>query len=467
MIATDPSPTLEASRTIHLVGIGGPGMSPIAFVLLGMGHRVSGSDVRASEVLDRLRDAGAVVHVGHDPSHLPSPVDAVAISTAVPDDNVEVVAARAAGVPVVRRSALLPAICAGRRTVSVAGTHGKTTTSSMLTVLLRVAGLDPSFLIGGEVTQLGTSAQWGSGDIFVLEADESDGSGFAVEHSGALVTNVEPDHLEFHGSTDNLHRAFADFMAATDGPVVVCADDPVAVELGRSTDAITYGRADGADVRMIDLQMDRSGSSFVLERHGRGLGRVRVGMPGAHNATNACGAFAMALELGVAFDALTDALADFGGVGRRFEARGSIGGIDLVDDYAHLPAEVAAAVAAGAEGGWDRVVAVFQPHRYSRTEALGREFADAFARADVVVLTDVYPAGEAPRDGVDGRIVLEAVLDAHPRARVMYLPDRGGLASIVASILRPGDLCLTLGAGDITELPDELLTILEHRSAAR
>jgi len=446
------------------VGIGGPGMSPIAFVLLGMGHEVSGSDQRDSEVLGRLRAAGATAHVGHDPRNLPDPLDAVVISTAVPDDNVEVRAALDRAVPVVRRTALLPALAEGRRTISVAGTHGKTTTASMLASILRAAGTDPSFLIGGEVTEFGTSAHHGAGDLFVLEADESDGSGFAVPHAAALVTNVEPDHLEFHGSTESLHAAFAEFLAATDGPSVVCADDPVARELGASVGATTYGSAADADIRIDAITHDRTSCRFTVIAHGVDAGAVVVAMPGTHNATNACGAIAMALELGVPFSACVDALARFGGVGRRFEPRGIGGGVEFVDDYAHLPTEVAAAIAAGRDGGWDRVVAVFQPHRFSRTEALGAEFAHSFDGADLLVLTDIYAAGERPRPGISGRTVVDAVVAARPDLDVVYLPDRDGLAGGVAELLRPGDLCLTLGAGDITALPDEIREILDRRS---
>lgn len=461
--ATDPSPTLDVHRVAHVVGVGGPGMSAIAATLIGMGHTVSGSDVVESRTLDRLRSLGVTVHVGHDESNIPEDADLVAISTAIPLDNLEIVAAQRRGIPVVRRNSLLAAIASTRRTIAVAGTHGKTTTSSMLATILRGAGLDPAFLIGGEVTQLGTNAEWGTGELFVLEADESDGSGFAVEHLGAIVTNVEPDHLEFHGTTENLHAAFAAFMAATEGPLIVCADDPVASELGRTLDARSYGFSTDADVRIVDLRPSRTGSVFEVEVDGVRLGDVRLPMAGAHNATNACGAIAMALELGVDVPTASSALADFGGVGRRFEKRGECDGIVLVDDYAHLPTEVSAAISAGHDGGWDRVVAVFQPHRYSRTQSLWREFADAFVGADLLVLTGIYAAGEAPREGISGELLVDAVSSAHPDQRIIYVADRSDLAAVVADELVAGDLCLTLGAGDITALADEILPLLETR----
>ena len=456
----DPSPTLDVHRTVHVVGIGGPGMSPIAIVLAGMGHTVSGSDIAETTTTARLRSLGIDVHIGHDEANVPDGADLVAATTAVGDDHIELRAARARDIPVVRRTALLPALTASRRTIAVAGTHGKTTTTSMLSVILDAAGARPSFLVGGEVTQLGTSARWDEGEWFVLEADESDGSGFSVAHEAAIVTNVEPDHLEHHGSVENLHAAFAGFLAATGGPRVVCADDPVALALGRAVGARTYGMAETADVRIVDLRLDRTGSEFGVVRDGVDLGRVSLPFAGAHNAANATAAIAMAIEIGVEPSVAMAALGRFGGVGRRFEGRGRCRGITFVDDYAHLPTEVAVVIAAARDGGWDRVVAVFQPHRYSRTEALGAEFADAFVGADVLVLTDVYAAGESPRPGIDGRIVLDAVVRAHPDQAVVYVEDRSALARELVGILRDGDLCLTVGAGDITALADETLALL-------
>jgi UDP-N-acetylmuramate--alanine ligase len=442
-------------------------MSAIATVLVAMGHRVSGSDLRESEALDRLRALGATVTVGHDAAHLPPDADLVAISTAVPDDNPEVVEARRRGLPVVRRSSLLAAIAAERRTIAVAGTHGKTTTSAMLALVLLRGGLDPSYVIGGRVVDLGHGASWADGEWFVVEADESDGSGFALPHAAAVVTNVEPDHLEYHGTVENLHAAFAAFLAATDGPRVVCADDPVAARLGRGAGATTYGTTDGADLHMAEVRAGREGVGFDLWRHGERLGPVHVPLPGLHNARNACAAIAVGLELGVPFPDAAAAIGEFAGVDRRFQHRGEIDGITFVDDYAHLPSEVAAAVGAAVDGGWRRVVTVFQPHRYSRTEALWRDFADAFIGSDLLVLTDVYSAGEAPRAGITGKLLVDAVLDAHGRQPVAYLPTLDDVAAYLVARLRPGDLCLTLGAGDLTTVPDVVLDRLRHAGQGR
>jgi len=461
----DQLPSLADPLVVHVVAIGGTGMSPIATVLNAMGHRVSGSDLRESVVLDRLRSMGIVATVGHDAANVPADVDLVAISTAVPDSNPEVVEARRRGVPVVRRTALLAAIAAQRKTLAVAGTHGKTTTSAMLALVLQEGGLEPSFIVGGRVSDLGHGAAWTDGEWFVVEADESDGSGFAMPHSGAIVTNVEPDHLEYHGSVENLHTAFSRFMAATTGPCLVCADDEVAARLGRQVGAITYGTSDDADLHMVEVRPGRDGIAFDLWRHGEHLGPVHVPLPGLHNARNACAAVGMGLEIGVPFEAAVAGLARFGGVDRRFEHRGEAAGVTFVDDYAHLPTEVAAAVAAGRDGGWRRLVTVFQPHRYSRTEALWADFADAFDGSDLLVLSDIYAADEEPRPGITGKLLVDAVLDAHGRQAVAYMPTLDDVVTYLTDRLRPGDLCLTLGAGDLTTVPDRVLEQLRAREA--
>lgn len=459
----DPTPSLDVHRRVHIVGIGGPGMSPIAIVLAGMGHRVSGSDVRESATTKRLGTLGIDVRIGHDVANVPPDVDLVVATTAVDDDHLELVEARRLGRPVARRTTLLAAITASKRTIAVSGTHGKTTTSAMLSVILDVAGLRPSFLVGGEITQLGTSGRWDDGDWFVLEADESDGSGFTVAHEAAIITNVEADHLEFHGSFDNLQAAFAQFLSTTAGPSLVCLDDAVAARLGAVAGAETYGFATGARFRIDDLATRRTRSEFTVTVDGVPMGRVVLPFAGAHNAANATAALAMAVRLGVEPTIAIEALAGFGGVGRRFEPRGATAGVTFVDDYGHLPAEVAAVITAARDGGWERVVAVFQPHRFSRTEALGAEFADSFVGADIVVLTDIYAAGEEPRAGVDGRIVLDALRAAHPDQRVVYVADRSALAAEVAALVGDGDLCLTIGAGDVTALADEVMEVLVAR----
>jgi len=459
---------LDLSRPtrVHVVGIGGSGMSAIATVLAGMGHEVSGSDLQSSAGLERVRALDVNISIGHAAANLPDELDVVTVSTAIPASNPEVVAAVGRGIPVYRRAETLAAIAATRQAIAVAGTHGKTTTSSMLALVLIEAGLHPSFIIGGEVVELGTGAVLDDGPLFVIEADESDGTFLELPRHGAIVTSVEPDHLEHYGGFEALRAAFATFLVETPGPKVVCADDPLAAELGRAAGAVTYGTATDADYRMVALDASRAGTSFTIQHDGHPLGRIDLPVAGDYNARNATAALVMALQLGVGFDSARDTLGRFAGVARRLEHRGEAAGVTFIDDYAHLPTEVSDVLGAARAGDWDRIVCVFQPHRYSRTAALWADFADAFGDADVLAVTDIYPAGEAPRPGVSGQLVAHAVLDAHPWRRLAYLPKRPDVLSYLAYELRPGDLCLTLGAGDLTSLPDEVQARLSARAPA-
>ncbi len=457
---------LTAPTAVHVVGAGGAGMSAIASVLHAMGHTVTGSDLRESFVTSRLRAEGVSVAIGHDPANLGA-ASAVAVSSAIGEANPELRAAQEAGIPVMRRSDILPLIAASRRTVAVAGTHGKTTTSSMLALVLVEAGLRPSFIIGGDVNEVGTGATWDEGEWFVVEADESDRTFLALEPEIALITNVEPDHLDaYDGDQSWLEAAFEDF-ASSAARVVVCADDPVAARLAARSGAVTYGTAPDAVYRMADVKLTMPVTSFDLSLHGRHLGRIELPVPGLHNALNAAAAAATALTLGASFDAAARALKRFGGVARRFEFRGTAAGVTFVDDYAHLPSEAAAALAAARIGSWRRVICVFQPHRYSRVASVGAAFADSFTEADHLVLTEIYPAGEDPRPGVTAKIVLDAVLDAHPWSEVTWLRRLDEVADWLVQRLRPGDLCLTLGAGDLTLLPDTVIERLEDPQRQR
>ncbi len=460
-----------APLRIVVVGIGGAGMGAIAEVLLGMGHRVAGTDQRPSAMTDRLTSLGADVVIGHDASVVDG-ADLVTASTAVGADVPELVAARQAGIPVLRRAEVLAAICACRPTIAIGGTHGKTTTTSMLAVALRGAGQDPSFVIGGEVTQLGTGAHWGQGEWFVVEADESDGTFVELPRVAAVVTNVEADHLEHHGGFDRLVDAFVEFVAGTDGPAVVCADEPNASEVARRALAArpdarirTYGTSEDADYRLVEVRAGERAGSTVRCPDGDTV-EVHLAVPGLHNALNATAAFAVAVELGLDRTAVAEGLAGYGGVRRRFERRGEACDVLFVDDYAHHPTEVEAAVGTAAGLGRERVVAIFQPHRYSRTEALWEQFGSSFGPVDRLVVTDVYPSGEAPRPGVSGLLVVQAVLDARPWADVAYLPTLDDVVAHVPGMLRPGDVCLTLGAGDVTVLPDRLEAALAARGCS-
>ncbi len=434
-------------------------MSAIAGVLSAMGHDVSGSDAADSTALRRARVAGVNAYVGHAADKIPAETEVVAVSTAIASDNVEVVEAAARSLPVLRRADLLASIAATRQTIAVAGTHGKTTTSTLVALVLEAGGVQPSWVIGGEVLGRGSGAHWDSGKWFVVEADESDGTFLELGAEAVVVTNVEPDHLEHYGSWANLQTAFDTFVESASKHRVVCIDDVGAALLAERFEVATYGQHEKATYRIVDVRPGRFGASFGVEHQGS-IVPIEINAPGLHNVRNATAALAMGHLLGVPLAVGANGIANYQGVGRRFQRRGERNGISFVDDYAHLPGEVAAALAAARDGEWNRVVAVFQPHRYSRTQQVGADFGGAFDFADLLVLADVYAAGEAPRAGIDGTIVERAVLaeDGHPP--VTYVEDRAVLASEVAALLQPGDLCITLGAGDITKLADEIIELL-------
>jgi UDP-N-acetylmuramate--alanine ligase len=438
-------------------------MSAVATLLAEMGHQVSGHDPAADTPYLAGLDALGVAVVRGAPGPMPA-ADFVVVSTATPADHPHVAAARAAGIPVLHRSAALAAMCQARRTVAVAGTHGKTTTSALLATLLVRAGLDPGWVVGARVAGLGRAAAWGGAGPLVVEADESDGTFLALRPWAAIVTNVEADHLEHWGGEAQLRTAFEHFVADVEGPVVLCSDDRGAAALiTHARRPVTYGTAPGADYRVEAATTEGTGVRFRLHHAERSVDVAVPAAPGIHNARNAAAAIVVAHQLGVDLATAAAALGGFRGVARRFEVRGEAAGVVLVDSYDHLPTEVAAALAAARAGGWRRIVCCFQPHRYSRTASLGHTFADCFADADRLVVTDVYAAGEAPRPGVSGKAIVDAVLDAHPRQPVAWLPTLDDVVSYLVATLRPGDLCLTLGAGDLTTVPDRVLPSLEAR----
>ncbi len=458
---------LTAPRRLHVVGVGGPGMSAIAIALAEMGHEVSGSDIREQPVLDRVRAAGVTVHLGHRPETVER-CDAVTWSTAIPATNIELRHAVELGIPTMPRAGMLASICARARSVAVAGTHGKTTTTSMLMLVLAEAGLRPSFVVGGDVTDAGTGAQWTGGEWLVVEADESDGTHLELPLFATVLTNVDIDHLDHHGSFANIVASFDRYLAGIAGPKVLCLDDPCCAQLAAQHGAVTYGLAAGAAFRAVDVAPRRGSFRFTVEHDGRPLGAVELPLRGVHNVVNATGVVAMATTLGVPFDVVTAALARFGGVARRFDIRGVDGGATFVDDYAHLPAEIAAVLAGARASGddWERVIAVFQPNRFNRMAVISREYADAFASADLVVLTEIYSSGTTPIPGVTGQLVVDAVLARHPDAHVVWLPRREDIVSFLAGEAGPGDVCISMGCGDIASLPDEVIARRQLRRAA-
>jgi UDP-N-acetylmuramate--alanine ligase len=453
-------------QPVHFVGIGGAGMSGIARIMLARGVEVTGCDAKDSRTMAALRALGASVQVGHSADHLDH-ARTVVYSQAIRADNAELVAAGQHGLQLVPRVEALAALMAGRRGVAVAGTHGKTTTTSMLTVALQRCGADPSYVIGGDLDQAGSSGHHGTGDIFVAEADESAEQFLSLQPTGAVVTNVELDHVDHYPTLSAVARAFEEFVhrIVPGGFLVVCVDDPGAARLAdlgreRGLTVATYGLDVHADVRVAQMWLGRDGAGFELVRHGVRLGDVTLAVRGAHNVRNATAAIAAGTLLGMPFGQLRAGLASFVGARRRFEPKGSAGGVRVFDSYDHHPTELRAVLqaardAAGPEG---RVVAVFQPHRYTRTNAFAAELGEALGGADEVVVMEVYDAGEEPIPGVSGATVAAAV--PLPADRVLFEPSWSSVPRRLADRVRPGDVVLTLGAGDVTMIGPVLLDLL-------
>ncbi len=485
--------TVELAERVHLIGIGGAGMSGIARILLARGFTVSGSDAKDSRAVLALRALGARVEVGHDPAHLPESPATVVVSTAIRATNPELVAAHERGIPVVHRAQALAALTRGRRLAAVTGTAGKTSTTSMLTVALQHCGLDPSFAIGGDLAASGSGAHEGTGEVFVAEADESDASFLAFSPEVAIVTNVEVDHLDHYGTPEAYVAAFGSFLdrIVPGGALVACADDPGSAELAREAErrgirVRRYGRAarsdsgaridtarsdSGAridtaayDAQLVEFRPDGSGARIVV-RHAGVEHRLRLAVPGEHMALNALAALLAGVELGAPPAQLLEGLAAFDGVRRRFEFRGRAAGVAVYDDYAHHPTKVAAQLRAARDvAGPGRVVVAFQPHLYSRTRDFAADFGRALGLADEVVVLDVYAAREDPEPGVSGALVADAV--TLPAAQVHYVPRWEDVPGVVAGLARPGDLVITMGAGDITVLAPEILLQLEKAHPA-
>lgn len=450
---------------VHFMGIGGAGMSGIARILLARGMPVSGCDAKESRVLAALRALGSEVYIGHDVTHV-STADTLVVSTAIRPGHPEPMAARDAGLRVLPRAAALASVMAGHRSIAVAGTHGKTTTTSLTTVALQHCGADPSFAIGGELNESGANAHDGSGGLFVAEVDESDGSFLMLSPYAAIVTNVESDHLDNYGTEEAYRQAFARFLDRIDpsGFLVACADDPgsralAGVARNRGLDVRTYGAALDADLRVDAVEPRGLVTTFDAVVRDDRLGRVEVAVPGIHNVLNAAGALLLGLGLGYPFDTLREGVARFGGTRRRFEPKGSVGGVRVFDSYAHHPTEIAADLAAArAVAGPGRVIACFQPHLYSRTRLFARRFGEALGAADEVVVMEVYAAREDPEPGVTGALVASAV--PLPADRVRFEPSWSAVPELLAGLVRPDDIVLTVGAGDVTMIGPELLQAL-------
>lgn len=442
-------------KHIHFVGIGGVGMSGIAEVLHNLGYRVSGSDLKSSEITRRLRSAGIRVFAGHAAAHARG-AEVLVVSSAVSGVNPEIAYARRAGIPVILRAQMLAELGRLKKTVTVAGSHGKTTTTSMAAMALKAAGAEPTMIIGGQLKNIRSNVKLGLGDYLVAEADESDGSFLYLSPLVAVVTNIDNDHLDYHKTLGSLKKSFLRHLQRLPfyGAAVLCADDRHCAELERQVgrSVITYGIKNKADWRAKNVKMEKRGSRFDVYYRGRRAGAQVLQVPGRHNVLNALGALAAGRFLGFDLGKLMRGLSEFRGVGRRLDTLGSAGGIEFIDDYGHHPTEIAATLEAVASL-WKakRTIAIFQPHRFTRTKLLAREFGAAFKLADFVYVADIYAAGEKPLPGVSSRLILESL-----RRRGVACASLSG-ALEVARHIRPGDVVLTLGAGDVWKIGEDLL----------
>jgi len=463
---------VDLTGHVHIVGIGGAGMSGIARILVARGTRVSGSDARDSKRLVALRALGVDARVGHRAENVAG-ADVVLVSTAIKPTNPEVVAAHAQQIPVVSRADALAAVMAGSRGVAVAGTHGKTTTTSMLTIAVQNCGADPSYAIGSELNDSGANAHQGSGDLFIVEADESDGSFLVLPAVAGIVTNVEPDHLDHWGTFEAVEQAFLDFVlgvGAVGGFVVACADDPGAARLAeaaraRGADVRTYGTAPTADFVVSDLDTTDVGATGVISSAGEQLARLSLSVHGAHNVLNATAALAAGVGLGFPAAGLAEGLGQFTGTRRRFDFKGEVAGIRVFDDYAHHPTEIAATLRAARQVvGEGNLVVAFQAHHYYRTAMFVEEFGEALGLADQVVVLEVFAPGEEPIPGASGQSMASHV--PLPPDRVVFEPSWSAVAGHLAGRAQPGDIVMTLGAGDIVLLGPEVLDLLRERFGA-
>lgn len=462
--------SLNTAEHVHFIGIGGYGMSAIARVMLEMGYQVSGSDVARQELTEKLAAKGARIYIGHEADHVKG-ANLVVYTGAASKDNVERVAAEAQGIPVLHRAQMLGRLMNERKGIAVAGAHGKTTTSSMIALVMELCGLDPTYIIGGEIVNVGTNAKAGKGDYVVAEADESDGSFLQYHPSMAIVTNIEADHLEnYNGDFAELKAAYVRFLSQVKegGTAILCADDDNIRELLPELRAaarcriITYGLDRDADYRVDDIELGDRKVSFSLTRGGDALGRIELSVPGRHNVSNATATVIACLEAGASFEAIAGAIKEFRGAKRRFQVLGEVDDMLVIDDYAHHPTEIQATIQAAKATG-KRIIAVFQPQRYTRTYFLLEQFSRAFGEADEVIITDIYsPAGELQIEGVHSRKLVELIV-RNSNANTKYIPVKEEVQAYLADRIRPGDLVITMGAGDIWKAAYGLAQTLRER----
>ena len=446
---------------IHLVGIGGSGMNGIAEVLLNLGYKVSGSDMNETDVIQRLRNAGGHITIGHSSSNIKG-AQVVVISSAVSAHNIEVVAARSASIPVIQRAEMLAELMRLKYGIAIAGAHGKTTTTSMISSILASAGLDPTVVIGGKLNSLGSNAKLGQSEFLVAEADESDGSFLKLSPTIAIVTNIDAEHLDYYHDIETIRKTFLNFINKVPfyGVSILCADDANIRSILHAVEKryITYGINNRADITVADIEMMSGRSKFRVLYNGMDMGKFELSLPGIHNISNALSGIGVAVELDINIDEVKKALRDFSGVERRFQIVGKIDPQDIlvVDDYGHHPTEIKATLSAAKAGWGRRTVVLFQPHRYTRTRDLMNEFALAFGNADLLVVTDIYPAGEKPVEGVSAEKLFNTIIE-HGHKNVLFVPDKKNIPEKVKELMRPGDMVITLGAGDIWKVGREII----------
>ncbi|HUC91286.1 MAG TPA: UDP-N-acetylmuramate--L-alanine ligase [Paenibacillus sp.] len=459
---------MNTAEHVHFIGIGGYGMSAIARVMLEMGYKVSGSDVARQELTEKLSAKGAQIYIGHEAKHV-NGANLVVYSTALSTDNVERRAAEALNIPVIHRAQMLARLMNAGKGIAVAGAHGKTTTSSMIALVMEACGLDPTYIIGGEIVNVGTNARAGKGEYVVAEADESDGSFLQYHPSVAIVTNIEADHLEnYDGDFNKLKAAYVRFLEQVKpaGKAIVCADDEnvreLLLQVSGGGEIVTYAIDADADYRATDIQLGDRKVSFQVNRRGTALGRIELSVPGKHNVSNALATVITCLEAGVPFASIAEAIRSFRGAKRRFQVLGEVNGMLVIDDYAHHPTEIQATILAAKATG-KRIIAVFQPQRYTRTFFLLDQFSRAFSDADEVVITDIYsPAGEKRIEGVTASKLVEMIV-ANSNGNTVYKPTKDDVLGYLSGRVAPGDLVITMGAGDIWKVADALARKLRER----
>lgn len=457
---------LGHTKHLHFVGIGGIGMSGLAELLLNQGYEVSGSDLTETDITQNLRDMGGQIEIGHASENV-GDADVVVRSSAVQDDNPELQAANEKGIPVIRRAEMLAELVRLKPyAIAVAGTHGKTTTTSIAGAVLTEAGLDPTIIVGGVVRSLATNARLGDGDYIVAEADEFDRSFLTLSPTIAIITNIEVEHLDIYKDLDDIKNTYLTFASRVPfyGAVIACIDEPHLKEIfpDLKKRIITYGLSEEAEIRAINLSHKSGESIYTLVNEGVEMGEIQLHMPGEHNVKNSLAVVALALELDLSFDVIAKTLSEFEGIRRRFEIKRRISGIMIVDDYAHHPTEVKSSLSA-AKTGWDRrIIAVFQPHLYSRTRDFADEFGESFNHADILVVTDIYAAREAPIEGVSGELIAEAAKKAGHK-NVHYIPDMDKIADFLLETARDNDMIITIGAGDIFKVGEDVINKLEQK----